>query len=339
MPSSTSSFKSRPLPKARWLMAWVLAAFLVVGGLVTGELFWRSLGHQPSVVDDMDLWMLHRNGLGKTRREVVVLGASRVQLGFSTEAFHRRWPGRPLSVLAVEGTSPLASLEDLAAQEAFRGTVICSLAAEHLGWTSQEDYVVYARKHNRLNLKLNRVLASWFQERLTVINPYLNLKRVAEELAAGAGLPRPNYVKTLHDRSRIADYSRVDAEGLYQDRTAKMAREFEANIESDRVQWDGRIQRLEHAAAKIAARGGKVVLLRMPTSGRALELEEAFYPRAVFWDSIPDGEGFIKLHAADYPEFDGLSCPDGTHLDGKDAVVFTAALLGRLDEVLRSPER
>jgi hypothetical protein len=112
VPSSTSSSNSLDrLPAKPWGLVWAVALALAIAMIGGMELFWRARGATPSVNDDAALWAYHRRRLDSGNpKTVVLLGASRMQLGFSTDTFRRRYPNVELVNLSVAAATPLATL-------------------------------------------------------------------------------------------------------------------------------------------------------------------------------------------------------------------------------------
>jgi hypothetical protein len=210
VPSSTSSF-SRTIPAGSWMRIWLCAVLASALALCALELFWRSRGHAPAVVDDKDLWAQQRERLEMSDpRTLILLGDSRMQLDFSLETFRKMYPDYRIVDLTINRISPIPVLQDLAEDKKCQGLILCSTYAEQLG-VGQHDhetqaYVDFYRKRWTLNQDLNATLATWFHQRLTVIDPYLNLRA----LMATRHLPGPNYLTIGRDRSYHADYTRLD---------------------------------------------------------------------------------------------------------------------------------
>jgi hypothetical protein len=171
------------------------------------ELGCRANDHRPSVVDDADLWAEQRS---KAKGDaVVLLGASRIQLGFASDVFKERFPRRSLVHLAQNAQQPFATLRDLAEDEAFRGVVLCAARSETFSARHREDQallVEHYHSHATLNGALNRRAATFFEERLVVRNPNARLDWMAAGLLRGEGLRGRAYIETRSDRSRSADY-------------------------------------------------------------------------------------------------------------------------------------
>jgi hypothetical protein len=157
----------------------------------------------------------------------------------------------------------------------------------------------------------------------------------------------PQYLITLPDRSRLADYARVDREFFYAYRAAREAgfdvprdprvdwKAIEQQLKrvvarlrpADETVYDSRAREVERAVRAILARGGRVILLRMPTSGLVLEAEQKRWPRALFWDRVAASTRARTVHFEDWPGLNGFTCPDGSHLDYRDRSAFTEAFV------------
>ena len=125
MTSSTSSSDSVRPP---WHKAWALALILTL--LVVGGWEWlmRDAGLGPEYADNRSLWTSARHSLNQHGDDAIaLLGASRLQYAIDVETMSAAF-GRPVIQLAVEGTSALALLENLAVDPRFRGTVIFAIA-------------------------------------------------------------------------------------------------------------------------------------------------------------------------------------------------------------------
>src|SRR5262245_34829220 len=100
-------------------------AVFAVGGY---EALLRSYGYHPSVNDDSDLWGVVRHGINPfDRDQVVLIGASRIQVAVSPAIFAQSFQGRKPLQLAIPGSVCLPVLAHLAGDESFCGIVICDL--------------------------------------------------------------------------------------------------------------------------------------------------------------------------------------------------------------------
>lgn len=76
----------------------------------------------------------------------------------------------------------------------------------------------------------------------------------------------------------------------------------------------------------LLARGVDVVFVRPPSAGDWLEAEERVFPRAESWEVLLARTGSRGIHFEDYPELQGLTLPEWSHLSVADAQKFTASL-------------
>jgi hypothetical protein len=306
------------------------AVLLLLLGL---ELGWRSLGHQPQVVDNPALWAIERQRLERTEAPVVLVGASRIQLGFDLDVFRQRYPDRPIVQLAVDGLPGLATLEELADDDDFHGLVICSLNAidlEPTNWSAQQRYVEQYRDQTSLTAGIDRRVTTTLQQWLVVVNPGLGLRRVTRTLADEGRLPEPTYVTSRADRSRSADYRRTDVAEQQRYRTDRARAWLADHRPLSPEQWRSQLDRLETNVRAIQSRGGRVVLVKMPLAGEYLRLMESTYPRQHYWDRLQQTTSAQTLHFADVPALRGFDLPDFSHLDYRDARHFTHGLLDEL---------
>lgn len=204
-------FSSNPLPRAeRWGAALLGALLLSLTFFVGSEALWRSYGHRPTVVDDMDLWSGWRaRACGAGTNTVVLLGTSRMHVGFCPSAWKEVFPGHRVIQLAIEGKQPLATLEDLANDRSFSGNVICETPEESLFpqcWERQRAYVDYFHQDYSLLKAVERWLRTCVQSRFVAAHPSYDLKQIAGAIIRRRRLP-PGYVQVLSDRSARADYA------------------------------------------------------------------------------------------------------------------------------------
>jgi len=319
-----------------------LAALLVAGILLAGmELSLRSQGHQPSVVDDKLLWACRRRNVYDVgdRRPVVLLGGSRIQLGFVPEVFERRFPRYRIVQLAAVGTRPVPFLNDLAEDEDFTGIVICSILPDDFlrrNHGPRSPYIDYYRdlyaNWGRLDELLNRTISTVLQTNLAILNPNVKLVNIAKSLVTARSLPRPAYLITHADRSRSADYTRVDL-AHHRAHRIERARSFYEDLGPiDPADWLQQALEVERMVRLIQARGGRVVFVRYISTDEHYELDEKAFPKERYWDRFAALTSAVTIHFADVPGLRGYRCPDTSHLDYRDAPAFTSALA---DELVR----
>lgn len=345
MPSSTSSSERRSGPDHLGrlpLRVVAAAAALALIMLVSSEATWRHAGHRPSVSDTDEAWAIQRSRVDGDPRAIAILGDSRTQLAFALDTMEARFPGRPIAQLAIVGRPPLAALVDLADDPEFNGTVLLGLHAAHLESTYMLDapeprVVAYHAKWKPAtnwfyhDAWLRARIDMFLQERLVLLAPGLGLDRLARSLLQTGGLPPPSHIVQGANRQVAGDYRIVDAD--------LRRKQFEALAEHranrglpNRVDWDRRARAVRDSIREIAARGGTVVLIRLPSSPDRFVSEERLHPRVEYWDRLADGTPAATVHYRDVPRLAELVPPDSSHLDSRDAERFTNALI---DEIQR----
>jgi hypothetical protein len=333
---STSSFSSAAVD-GPWLRTWLVALVLGVTGLLGWELALRKAGYRPTVVDDKALWASQRQRVYTDCCEgvIVLLGDCRMQFGLVPDILREQFPRHRTVQLAVEGTSPVATLRDLAADENFRGIVICGLDARELCldmWETQQCHVAYYHRKYGLNEKLNRRISCVLQSTFAFLHPQLRLDAALTHWLKNRHLPLPYYVETRADRSRLGDYSLVDIE-TYRQWSLERARLSctQTDLPSPALWLEG-AKELEPYVAAIEDRGGRVLFVRLPVSGEYLAYEEETFPKQEYWDAFAASTSALCLHFRDLPSLAGFDCPDTSHLDRRDAPRFTTALAKVLED-------
>jgi hypothetical protein len=337
MPSSTSSSNDR-LPRGRWALTWAVA--LVVAGTIIGgwETVLRVHGLGVASVDDgPELWAQERERAARLGKDAIVLvGASEMQMGIDIDTMRKYTTGTPVQ-LAISAAPFMPLFEDLADDERITGTVVVSFSMSSFCSTASDSI---SEKWVRHYARLRASRAQLFYER---VENALRRAVSAALVSVGRGA-RPqqllrreptSYVRTLPDRSQHADYQIVDREAAYRHRVAVYLDGEEPSLRAV-PDLDARLSALEAMIRKITNRGGRVILVRFPTTKRIWEIDEIMYPRDVYWSALARRTSARTIHFADYASLSGFDLPDGVHIDYRDAPAFTAALSALLFEPAES---
>jgi len=356
--SSTSSsdpeIADRSVPMGLWLRPFVLAGlvFCLAVALLEGVLAMR--GFKPTVVDSGDRWARERarvDGLGE--RAFIVIGASRAQLDLDLHSLATRTGMAPVQ-LAIDGNSYVPVLEDLAADERVRGTVLVEYqdGALRSGFPDDRavEYVKYWRHLRTHGMSLNfessesalvKVRQAWMRSYADGAGPWMALSmRVMVPNAV------PQYLVTLPDRQREANYSVVPMPGFYFQRVmrnagiekpptapdfASLNQMLSARIDQlqplDAPDLGGRASHIAALVHRIEERGGAVIFVMFPRSGLVWSADERRFPRSRYWDRFITLTGAHGVHFEDVPALSAFRCPDGSHLDFRDQAAFTNALI------------
>ncbi len=320
------------MPILPWGRIWPVAAAMLVVMCIGAEVAWRAMGHRPSIVDDPDWWAYHRGRVyAAGPKTIVLVGASRCQLDFSTSTLRKMLPGHSVVQLSVDAHGAYEVLKDLARDEEFTGLVICSASYDGTpGYGDMREYLKAFHRQPSLDGRLNRRIASWLQGRFVLMSPTVQTAKTLRGLLEGAGFPSPYYLTTHFDRSRSADYSMLHPANL----TSAKRHGAEALPEDywgrARDKWPERTARAEQLVERIQHRGGEVVFVCLPTTGGYLSVYERETPKAEYWDRLAAQTKGIAVHFLDVPALNGFDCPDGSHLDFRDTPRFTEAFVAEL---------
>jgi hypothetical protein len=319
-----------------WRKIYLVVAILSLGSVLGAELYWRHLSYRPTVVDDKNLWSVHRQRISDNPQTLAVLGASRIQLGFSPEVFHALYPDWTLANLTINANYPVAALADLADNTEFNGVVLMAIDARSLidiFHSMQQPWVDYYQRDFGPGLWLHSQIATFKQSKLVTANAEFSLTRRFAAWLSGGRAPHITYV--VFDRSRFgkADYEQIDASYHKRKRSETTQKTSSRLLTPPADEWLESNEKLLHWINRIQQRGGKVVLIRMPTSQEPWEDDEKTLPRRDYWDLLTGQEGVLSLHFKDSPELDSYSLPDGSHMDFRDKEAFTNDLLHKLKEL------
>lgn len=355
MPSSISS-SDRILPSVPWIRLLAGAAGLIAIGAAAIELRLAELGYEPTARDSPERWQAERARAARLgARALILVGASRFQLGLDLDVLREETGLEPVQ-LALDGSTGEPILEGLANDPGIHGTILfdyydhaigardgAAVRMQRLYEQSIENVSGWRHPAERIEGHLDR----WLHERLRAYadgaNPLSSLRwRIIPSIEA------KQYLIMRPDRSRLADYTRVDMPEFYLSRVARtLGKDIDARPPDTEAHLEARIatlgagddagfvegaRRLGEMANRIRSRGGRVAFVAMPSSGLIREIEMRRYPRVLFWDRLLGETGMPGMHAAYDPALQGFSCPDGSHLDMRDRARFTKALAKALRE-------
>lgn len=345
MPSSTSSSEpiddvyDRPLPRLRFGIAAIVALAVFATGFVGWELYWRSYGAEPSFANSDGLWAIQRRRIdeGEGHRPVII-GDSRLLFDIDLDTWERVAGQRPIQ-LALEGTSAMFALEDLADDPDFTGQLIVGVAPELFfsGFANRGSVLAYYKDETpsqRITQWLSmRLIEPWFAYYDEDFALFTVLKRQA--WPAREGVPSRMRVRKLasFDTDRNTKlWSKVETDAEYRALAKRIwAQGSEPPDAKKRAEMDKaaekQIAKAVAAVGKLRARGVSVVFIRPPSSGDFLMWENRDLPRANTWDVLLARTGAPGIHFEDHPELQGFELPEWSHLAAADKPRFTEALV------------
>lgn len=385
MPSSTSNFKKilrlprlffrkpteaesvhggpplefeRPIPSLPWRGITVVVVIVVSAATLAWEFYVRSIGYGPTLNDNEDLWTLARQRVKP--ESIVIVGDSRAWFDVDLDEFEKGLGKRPVQ-LAMGGGCAYPVLADLANDENFHGTIICSIvpglfmAPPGTPPMERAEKAVRRTQTQTPAQRASQYLAMPLEETVAFLKTEeLNLEELLKRLPIpnrpwALVPPRlPPYFATV-DRERRARMIEACA-----DPNGKLAREIQQiwpplftppppptyipREEFGKKMGQAIEQRFRDVAAaaqKLRARGGKIVFVRFPHSGGLKELEDRATPRAGIWDRVIKDTGAPGIYYEDFPELSGFNCPEWSHLTAGDSVEFSKRLVPHLRAALQ----
>lgn len=320
----------------KWGRTWIfgLATALVV--LLCTESFWRLKGYTTTILDNEALWSLERNKIGKSTKEIVLIGSSRIITDISTDTLRRLAPEYKLINLGIDGACANAVLEDLAADETFRGIVICDITPQcfmfgNLGELNAKHFVDFYKKKYNINMEINRVIATLVEESLVTVDKYLSIIKVIGSLIIERNFRPPRYWTTKEDRSQLVDYSMVEIEKVKEKRMLNAKKHYEnLKVKVDKAKYLEGVDKVEDAVSKIIKRGGRVVFVHFPVSEEHWKLDEDYFPKKQYWDGFASRTKGEVIHFKEVEELNKFNLPDTSHLDFRDTKEFTSLLFNEM---------
>jgi hypothetical protein len=331
------------VPEQPW--GRILFGALVIFTLLLGcwEAYWRVYGVHPSIANTYGLWAIQRRRIDAGEGDAtVLLGASRVFFDIQLPVWERLAGRRPIQ-LAIEGTSPLPFLDDLADDLHFNGQVLVGVAPDLFfsGYQYRGGVLSYVRKESP-----SQRIGQWLS--MHFIEPYfafddrdfaLQTVLARQPWPARPGkrwfievrkLAESESDRNTHLWGKVADDPEYRAlarsiwlegfEPSEDDPTPEEAAKAERE----------QIERATKAVAKLRARGVKVLFVRMPSAGEYLAYENRMFPRVRTWGALLAATGAPGIHFEDYPELrpelQGYYLPEWSHMTRADGERFTATL-------------
>jgi hypothetical protein len=330
----------RPVPVQPWNRIFLGMLVLFVLLLGAWEWHWRAFGAEPTIANSAGLWSIQRRRIDNGEGDAtVLLGASRVLFDVQLDVWERVAGKRPIQ-LALEGTSPLMFMEDLAEDPKFTGHLLVGVAPDLFfsGYAYRGDVFKYYRKESP-----SQRVGQWLSQHF--IEPYFAfddpdfalatvLKR--QDWPARPGKRWGTDVRKLRvseaDRNtHIWEKVENDTEYRALARNIWLQEFVPSDDDPSPEKWqqllNEQIDRSVAAVTKLRARGVRVLFVRPPSTGPYLEFENKVLPRAKTWDVLLARTGAPGIHFEDYPELQGMELPEWSHLTHADANRYTEALV------------
>jgi len=324
--------------------SFLIAILLSFISLSAWEIYWRSQGYHPTINDEKALWAKERAKLeDATQNDVVFLGSSRVYFDFQKKVWEKETGIKPIQ-LAVPGTSPLPALTDVVENTNFTGTVIIGVTPglffsttypKAPPWDRMQSNIdfyhnlTYAQKSNfflSIPLQKNLVMMSADEEEWSDdidLKALLRRQNTGERNGKTLAPPFYNFGDINYDRN-MAMSERAATDTAFANSIIRVWNYF-AGV-SPPPDKEATTTYFLKDATKFLARGGKLILVRCPSSGGTRIGENKFLNRETHWDSLVNLVNAKTYHFEDYDQLKTLTCPEESHLSKKDAEFFTKEL-------------
>ena len=337
-PGVAQPVPERPIPARPWGPI-LLGAVLLAGALLAAwEWQWRAFGVAPGYRNSNGQWAQQRRRIDAGEGDATVLiGSSRVLFDLQLPVWERLTGGRPIQ-LALEGTSPVPILEDLAADPKFTGRLLIGVAPVLFfsDFSRRVDVLPYYRDQSP-SQRAGQWLSMQLEPVLAFYDPDFALSTVVRRQAwpLRAGAPPDVEVRKLSitdaDRNTRM-WSKVEDDPAYRALTQDIWKRLLTSRPPPPPKVaialrEKQIERAATAIAKLHRRGVPVLFLRPPSAGLWLKIEQQAFPRAETWDRLLARTGAPGIHFEDYPQLQGYELPEWSHLSASEADRFTAALV------------
>lgn len=340
-PGVAQPVPERDIPPQPWgrILLGGLALFLL---LMTGwEWYWRAFGATPGYRNSDGAWAEQRRRINEGEGgKTVLIGSSRILFDVQLPEWERATGERPIQ-LALEGTSAVPALEDLAADQDFTGRLVVDVTPGLFfsGFAYRGEAIAHYHKQGP-----SQRSGHWLSKRLlepyfAFYDPDFALATVVrrQDWPQRPGLPKDTRVRKLMvqegDRNthiwrkvEIDPQYRALARSIWAENFTGPPPPMMDTPEKARKLMETQIGRAAKAIATLRARGVRVVFVRAPSDGEYYAFEQKTTPRTRTWDVLLQRTGMPGIHFEDHPQLQGYELPEWSHLTAADAKRFTTAL-------------
>lgn len=333
----------------------IIAFLLSIICLTTWEFYWKSQGKKADIDDSDILWTFERSKVDDLSKEdVVLIGSSRVHFDIQLDEWVKTIGRKPIQ-LASGGCSPLPIFHDIVNTSNFSGTILVGVTPGLFFSTTNPEAQPWAWPQARVDLFhkrtyaqcLNYSLSIPLQKSFAFISEIegvdgINLKELLNKVKIGKRVidPMPpfhQFEDTRLDRN-VRMWKRMETDTSYAN-TVKTVWKFFMNSNGPPPDKEATMSFFLKDLQKFKSKGGKVLLVRCPSSGYLRDFENKVTPRKNFWDELVKKADVKAYHFEDYEQMQNLTLPEWSHLSASDADLFTKELLQIFinDKVINNP--
>jgi hypothetical protein len=331
----------REIPQRPWGGIWIGAAILALALLAAWEWHWRDFGAHPAFRNSNAEWAQQRRRIDQGEGgRTVLIGSSRVLFDVQLPVWEKIAGERPIQ-LALEGTSAVPVLEDLADDPKFTGRLLVGVAPELFfsGFAYRGDALPYFHKQSPSQRIGNCISMRFVEPYFAFDDSDFALATVVrrQDWPLRPGMKPHRSVRKLSESDADREthmWDKVENDPAYRQLARSIWTEHLSgppppNMDTpEKLQKtiDAQIDRAITAVAKLRARGVRIVFVRPPSVGFYKQWEDKVMPREKTWDVLLRKTGVPGIHFQDYPQLQGFEQPEWSHIRTSDAQKFTAAL-------------
>jgi hypothetical protein len=322
----------------------LIALIVGIAAITSWELFWRSKGFEPGLEDTKELWAVQRSRVDKAdNNDIVLLGDSRMLFDIQLDPWEEETGVRPIQ-LASAGTTPLPAFHDLVENTEFSGTAVISVHPIIFFFSTQESDFLWNRIKSRIDhfydrtyaQRLNHILDIPLQRSFTFMRADdedwtddLDLKTLLGNVRLGdrtiGGYPPFYRFQDIEIDRNVKMFDKVVKDTAFANSIIK-AWTYQGPEPMPPPDKAGTTAFFLKDLEKFKARGGKVILIRFPSSGGLLQFENEVFSRENYWEEIVAAADVPAYHFEDYEQLNQFYCPEWSHLSAQDASTFTTEL-------------
>jgi hypothetical protein len=331
-----------------FLKAAMLTAVLVITFIISWELHLRSQGLHVDYDDGPSLWADKRAEAVNLPpdKATVFIGSSRIKYDLDQKTWRKLTGEEPVQ-LAMEGNSPLPVLDDLAADEKFKGKLVVDVteglffSADPGNLSDPKKNISFYKKETpseKISFQLDHALESKFvflDRDFYSFNAFFDQMQIKNRPGIFTMPLFPKeFGRNTFGRQRIMMDQFLTDSNLRNMVTgnwkffASLNKELPAHGET----LDSFMRVIKNDCDKIKARGGQVLFVRTPSSGPYWMGEQQGFPREKYWDRLLSETQCPGIHFKDYEAIDHFVCPEWSHLKPSDAIIFTENFIPILNE-------
>ena len=324
----------------------LLMLFIIIAAVVSWEIYLRKKGFETTYYDDPSLWVDKRKMVYEPAdKATVFIGASRIKFDLDVAAWESA-TGEQAIQLACVGSTPLPVLHNLADDKNFKGKLVIDVVEglffalqgtdrrplENIKQFKEQTPAQLASFH------INHLLESQFvflDKEWNSLGAYLDQLPLKDRKGVRnfKGFP-PDFGRVRFSRQEFMT-NKMAADTSIQNKVIHIWQMFGKSNTTPPITGkvlDSVFAAVKTSVDKIKARGGKVIFVRPPSTGSFLAAEKKGYPRENYWDKLLSATGTEGIYYTDYPVMANLNCPEESHLNLRDAAIFTKELARILKE-------